>query len=74
MSPRYIDIVLNGELDDRLETELDDVAITITVTGGVTHIRALIRDASAMYAVLDHLDALGLELLAVHRLDEAPPP
>ena len=72
MSPRYIDIVVKGEVGERLESELDDVAIT--VTRGVTHVRALIRDASAMYAVLDHLEALGLELLAVHRLDEAPPP
>jgi hypothetical protein len=72
VTPRYIDIVVKGESGDRLESELDDVAIT--VTGGVTHVRALIRDASAMYAVLAHLESLGLELLAVHRLDDAPPP
>jgi len=60
-----------GEVGDWLETELDDVAVT--VTGGVTSVRVVTRDASALYAMLDHLEALGLELLAVHRLDETPP-
>jgi hypothetical protein len=71
VSPRYIDIVVKGEFGDRLKTELDDVAVT--VTGGATHVRVLARDASALYAMLDRLEALGLELLAVHRLDETPP-
>jgi hypothetical protein len=71
VSPRYVDIVVKGEVGDRLEAELDDV--TVTVTTGATHVRVLIRDASAMYAVLDHVEALGFELLAVHRLDETPP-
>jgi hypothetical protein len=72
VSARYVEIVVKGEFGDWLETELDDVAVT--VTGGVTHMRGLTRDASALYAILDRLEALGLELLAVHRLDETPPP
>jgi hypothetical protein len=69
---RYVEIVVTGEFADRLETELDDVVVT--VAGGVTFVRVVTRDASALYGVLDQLEALGLELLAVHRLDETPPP
>ena len=71
MRARYVEIVVKGEVGDWLETELDDVAVT--ATGGVTSVRVVTRDASALYAMLDHLEALGLELLAVHRLDETPP-
>jgi hypothetical protein len=72
VSPRYIEIVVTGEFGDPLETELDDVAVT--VAGGETHLRVLTRDASELYAVLDRLAALGFELLSVHPLDETPPP
>jgi hypothetical protein len=71
VSPRYVEIVVKGEVGDQLETELDDV--DVTVAGDATRVRLMARDASALYAVLDRLEALGLELLAVHRLDEAPP-
>ena len=71
MRPRDVEIVVKGEAGDRLESELDGVAVT--VTGDVTRLCVLARDASALYGVLDHLEALGFELLAVHRLDVAPP-
>jgi hypothetical protein len=71
VSPRYVEIVVQGHFGDRLETELDDLAVT--VIGDVTHLRVLTRDASELYAVLDRLEALGFELLTVHPLDETPP-
>jgi hypothetical protein len=65
MGPRCVEIVVNGDVDDRLETEFG--RRRVTVTGGVTHVRVVTRDASALHGVLVRLEALGFELLAVRR-------
>ena len=69
MSPRYVEIVVKGALGDQLQTEFDNV----TVSGDAARVRLMTRDASELYAALDRLEALGFELLAVHRLDDPPP-
>jgi hypothetical protein len=71
VTPRYVEIVVQGRFGDRLDTEFD---VVVTVTGDVTHVRVLTRDASELYAVLARVEALGFELLAVHRPDETAPP
>ena len=71
MTPRNVEIVVKGELSGGLETELHDAVVT--VIDGVTSVRLVARDASALFAVLYRLQAQGMELLAVHWLDDTPP-
>jgi hypothetical protein len=69
---RYVEISVRGEFSGLLEAELDEAAGM--VDRGVTWVRLVVRDASALHGVLGRLDALDLELLSVHPLDETPPP
>jgi hypothetical protein len=72
MRRRPVEISVNGDFGERSEAEFDGVVVT--VKGGVTRMRLLVRDASALHGILNRLHALGLELLTVHPLDETPPP
>jgi len=69
---RFVEIVVKGDVRERLGAELDDVAVT--VDHGVTRARVAVRDTSALYGILYRLDTLGVELLAVHDVDVAPSP
>jgi hypothetical protein len=46
----------------------------VTVNGGVTHVRVVTRDPSALHGVLVRLEALDFELLAVYRRGPASGP
>ena len=50
----------------------DDVVAT--TDRGVTRLRTTVRDDSALYGLLERLQASGLEVLAVYRLTELPDP
>jgi len=69
---RVVEISVKGELDAAWLEELDDVAVTND--RGVTRLRALVRDDSALYAQLERLQGSGLEVLAVYPTGEPPPP
>lgn len=67
---RFVEISVKGELDASSIEELDDVAAT--TDRGVTRLRAAVRDDSALYGLLERLQANGLEVLAVYPCDELP--
>jgi hypothetical protein len=60
-------IRVKGQLDRRWEEWFDGLAIAIE-PGGETVLSGPIVDQSALHGVLDRLQRLGLELLAVHRI------
>ena len=68
---RIVEISVKGELDASSIEDLGDV--TATTDRGVTRLRATVRDDSALYGLLDRLQANGLEVLAVCPCDELPP-
>jgi hypothetical protein len=61
-------ITVTGEMDQALRNEFEDVEITVECS--VTRLRVDSADASALHGVLNRIDALGLELLDVHPIDE----
>jgi hypothetical protein len=71
VTTRVFEISVKGDASELLRAQLDDVAVS--VDRSVTRMQVAIRDASALHGILAHIDALGLELLGVHRLDEPPP-
>ena len=71
MSRRVYVITVTGEVDRSLRAAFDDVAIT--VDHGVTRMHVPDADTSALYGVLHRLEALGLELLDLHRVDGGRP-
>jgi len=66
MSERLVEITVRGEVPG-LEAELDGVNLVV-IDNGLTHLRVVVRDASALYANLDRLEDRGLELLGLHHL------
>jgi hypothetical protein len=68
---RLVEISVKGELDASSIEELDDV--DAIADRGVTRLRAAIRDDSALYGLLERLQAHGLEVLAVLPYAELPP-
>jgi hypothetical protein len=64
-------ITVTGEMDERLRAEFEDVEISVEQS--VTRLRVISVDASVVHGVLHRIDALDLELLDVHQVDEARP-
>ena len=62
---RAVVITVAGEIDDRLRDEFEDVHVH--VDHGVTRIRVGTPDSAVVHGVLHRIEALGLELLDVHR-------
>lgn len=71
MSRRVYVITVTGEVDRSLRAAFDDVEVT--VDHGVTRLQLPGADTSTMYGVLHRIEALGLELLDLHRADGDPP-
>ena len=69
MSRQEFVIAVAGEMDERLRIEFEDVEIT--VDHSVTTLRVAAGDASMLHSILHRVDALGLELLEVHQIDDA---
>jgi hypothetical protein len=68
---QVLEITVSGEMNDRLREEFEDIEITIE--HGVTRLRVVSVDASVVHGVLHRIEALGLELLDVHQVDEGSP-
>jgi hypothetical protein len=68
---RIVEISVKGELDPSSMADFDDAAAT--TDRGVTRLLATVRDDSALYGLLEHLQANGLEVLAVCPSAELPP-
>ena len=64
-------ITVTGEMDEPLRAEFENVELT--VDRGVTRLRLVSADASALHGVLDRIAALGLELLDVHQVEQGSP-
>lgn len=69
MRERIIEISVDGRVADRLEAEFDD--FEVTVSQDVTRVRGVVRDASELFGMLDHITSLGFELLKVRDADAA---
>jgi hypothetical protein len=75
MSRRSVVITVSGEIDNRLQQEFEAFdEVEIAVGHGMTRLRAVGGDASALHGILHRIDALGLELLDVHQVDETADP
>jgi hypothetical protein len=68
---RFVEISVKGELDAATLEELGD--LTGIADRGVTRLRAVVRDDSALYGLFERLHANGLEVLAVHPWDASSP-
>ena len=71
MSRQVFVITVTGEMDQSLRDEFADVGIT--VDHGVTRLRLVSADPSALHGLLNRIAALGLELLDVHQVEEGSP-
>ena len=60
-------IRVRGHLDERWSRWFDGVAITLAA-GGDTVITGVALDQAALYAILNRLRDLGLELISVQRM------
>ena len=60
-------LTVTGGVDGVLRAAFEDVEVT--VDQGVTRLRVVGADASVLYGVLHRIDALGLELLDLHRVE-----
>ena len=65
MDREVVVITVTGEMGPRLREEFEDVEIT--VGHSVTRLRLAGGDHPMLHGVLARIDALGLELLDVHR-------
>jgi hypothetical protein len=63
-------IRIKGRLSDSLLSEFE--GMTASVEPGETVLRGLVRDQAELYGLLDRIQSLGLELVEVRRLPEAP--
>ena len=64
------EIRIKGRLSDSLLAVFG--GLTATVETGETVLRGQVRDQAALYGLLDRVQSLGLELVEVRRLPEAP--
>jgi hypothetical protein len=64
------EIRIKGRLRDSLLAAFE--GLTATVETGETVLRGQVRDQAALYGLLDRVQSLGLELVEVRRLPEAP--
>jgi len=71
MSRRVYVITVTGEMDEVLREQFDDVEVT--VAHGVSQVRVICPDPSALHGLLHRVEALGLELIDVRPLDDMPP-
>ena len=71
MTRQVFVITVTGEMDESLREEFEDV--DVSVEHSVTRLRVEHADASVLHGILNRLDALGLELLDVHQVDEGSP-
>jgi hypothetical protein len=61
---------IKGRLSDSLLAEFG--GLTATSKPGETVLHGLVRDQAELYGLLDRIQSLGLELIEVRRLTEAP--
>jgi hypothetical protein len=64
------EIRIKGRLSDSLLAAFE--GLTATVETGETVLHGRVRDQAALYGLLDRVQSLGLELVEVRRLPEAP--
>ena len=63
-------IRIKGRLSDSLLAEFE--GLTATVEPGETLLHGQVRDQAELYGLLGRIQSLGLELIEVRRLPEAP--
>ena len=66
MNPTRYEITVRGRLGEALLTAFDGVTATSSADGTV--LSGDIADQAALYGVLERIESLGLELLAVRRV------
>jgi hypothetical protein len=64
------EIRIKGRLSDSLLAAFEGLTATVEPVETVLH--GPVRDQAALYGVLDRIQSLGLELVEVRRLPEAP--
>jgi hypothetical protein len=64
------EIRIRGRLSDSLLDEFE--GLTASVEPAETVLHGPLRDQAALYGLLDRVQSLGLELVEVRRLPEAP--
>jgi hypothetical protein len=62
-------ISVSGEFDRALRCEFDDLAIESA--HGLTHLRVATIDPAVVHGVMGRIEALGLQVLEVHRSEQA---
>jgi hypothetical protein len=68
----WYEIRIQGRLDDRWSTWLDDLALSHT-GDGTTFLRGPVADQAALHGLLNKLRDLGLPLLSITQTDPAEP-
>jgi len=68
-----MEITFKGSASEVLRAEFAEVALTVTVSRGITTLLVAVGDSSVLHGILAHIEALGLELLDVHRVDDLHP-
>ena len=64
------EIRIRGRLSDAVAAAFEGLSATVEPVETVLH--GPVRDQAALYGLLDRIQSLGLELLEVRRLPEAP--
>ena len=64
------EIRIKGRLSDSMLAVFE--GLTATVESGEMVLHGQVRDQAALYGLLDRVQSLGLELVEVRRLPEAP--
>jgi hypothetical protein len=64
-------ITVAGEMDEPLREEFEDVEPSFE--RGVTRLRVVSADPSVLHGVLNRVETMGLELLAVRQVEERSP-
>jgi hypothetical protein len=64
MSPTHYEITVRGRLGETLTTAFDE--LTAKSTPAQTVLSGELADQAALYGVLERIESLGLELVAVH--------
>ena len=64
------EIRIKGRLSDSMLAVFE--GLTATVEMGETVLHGQVRDQAALYGLLDRVQSLGLELVEVRRLPDAP--
>lgn len=69
MTPRY-EITFAGEAGPGLRAQFDDC--DVSVSAGMTTLRAEIPDSAALAGLIQRIAALRLEVVHVHRMSSEP--